>query len=104
MEIFEITKPFPKEEKYSLIDQIRLSSRSVAANIAEGFRKRRYEKYFVSKLVDAEGEAAETQSWIEFAYKCKYLEKEKAIKLIDEYNNIIGKIIVMERQPAKWRI
>jgi four helix bundle protein len=77
MEIFELSKLFPKEEKYSLTDQIRRSSRSVAANIAEGFRKRQYPKMFVSKLADADGEATETQVWLDFARDCQYLSPEK---------------------------
>ncbi len=104
MEIFELSKLFPKEEKYSLTDQIRRSSRSVAANIAKGFRKRRYSKYFISKLVDAEGEAAETQSWLQFAVECNYLKKEAAEKLIEKYDKIIGKLITMQRQPEKWSV
>src|SRR5574341_873849 len=76
MEIFQVSKGFPKEEKYSLTDQIRRSSRSVAANIAEGFRKRQYPKMFVSKLADADGEAAETQVWLDFARDCEYLTPE----------------------------
>ena len=72
MEIFEISKTFPLDEKYSLTDQIRRCSRSVQANIAEAFRKRRYEKAFIAKLSDAEGEAAETQTWIDFALSCNY--------------------------------
>jgi len=73
MEIFEISKSFPKEEIYSLTDQIRRSSRSVCVNLAEGWRKRRYKAVFVNKLTDAEQEAAETQTWLEFALKCKYM-------------------------------
>ena len=73
MEIFELTKLFPKEEKYSLTDQIRRSSRSVSGNLAEAWRKRRYPKHFVSKLSDSEGEAAETQVWLDYALACKYL-------------------------------
>src|SRR3989339_1917287 len=73
MEIFEISKRFPKEEIYSLTDQIRRSSRSVCANLAEGWRKRRYKAVFVNKLTDAEQEAAETQTWLEFAFHCKYI-------------------------------
>ena len=72
MEIFELSKKFPREETYSLTDQIRRSSRSVCANIAEAWRKRRYEAAFVSKLCDSEGEAAETQTWLEFAVRCEY--------------------------------
>lgn len=104
MEIFEITKSFPKEEKYSLTDQFRRSSRSVAANIAEAFRKRRYEKAFIAKLSDSEGEAAETQVWLEFSEKCKYISKETQKKLDIEYNNILGKIINMINHPEKWSI
>jgi four helix bundle protein len=81
MLIFELSKSFPKEETYSLTDQIRRSSRSICANLAEGRRKRRYEAMFVSKLADAEGEAAETQVWLEFAVKCKYLKREETASL-----------------------
>ena len=77
MKIFELSKSYPKEETYSLTDQIRRSSRSVCANLAEGWRKRRYEAMFISKLADAEGEAAETQVWLEFAVKCKTLNVKK---------------------------
>ena len=76
MEIFEISKSFPNEEIYSLTDQIRRSSRSVCVNLAEGWRKRRYKAVFVNKLTDAEQEAAETQTWLEFALKCKYMNNE----------------------------
>ena len=77
MEIYEISFQFPSEEKYSLTDQIRRSSRSVSANISEAWGKRRYPKSFVSKLTDAEGEARETQTWLEFSYQCNYIEEEK---------------------------
>src|SRR2546429_2131104 len=76
MEIFHLSKAFPKEEIYSLTDQIRRSSRSVAANLAEGFRKRRYPNMLVSKLTDCDGEATETQVWLDFALDCGYLSKE----------------------------
>jgi four helix bundle protein len=76
MEIFECSKKFPVEERYSLTDQIRRSFRSVCANIAESFRKKKYPKSFVSKLSDAEGEAAETQVWLQFALKCDYLKND----------------------------
>ena len=82
MDIFHETKGFPKEEKYSLIDQIRRSSRSVCANIGEGYRKRRYKAHFISKATDADMENSETQVWIDFAFACEYLTKEK-------YNNYI---------------
>ena len=81
MEIFELSKSFPKEETYSLTDQIRRSSRSVCANIAEAWRKRRYEAAFIAKLSDAEGEAAETQTWLQFSVKCGYLEAETGRRL-----------------------
>jgi len=81
MHIFEITKGFPREETYSLTDQMRRSSRSVCSNIAEAWRKRRYEASFVSKLNDAEAEAAETQTWIQFTNECNYLTKEVSREL-----------------------
>jgi len=75
MDAFNLSKKFPKDEKYSLTDQIRRSSRSVSGNIAEAFRKRRYPKNFVSKLSDSEGEAAESQVWLDYAYSCKYIDE-----------------------------
>ena len=75
MKIFNISKSFPKEEKYSLTDQIRRSSRSVSANIAEAYRKRKYPKNFISKLTDSDAENSETQTWLEFALECKYIEQ-----------------------------
>ena len=104
MRIFEISKSFPKEEKYSLIDQMRRSSRSVCANIAEAFRKRRYPKAFILKLNDSEGEASETQTWLEFSFNCKYIDKTTTNDLIEEYNRIIGKLVTMSHQPEKWSI
>jgi four helix bundle protein len=104
MEIFELSKSFPKEEKYSLTDQIRRSSRSVAANLAEGFRKRRYEKAFVAKLSDSEGEAAETQTWLDFALECQYITPEKRSQLNQEYEHVIGKLVNMIKSPEKWSI
>lgn len=104
MEIFELSKSFPKEERYSLTDQIRRSSRSVTANIAEAFRKRRYPKAFISKLSDSEGEAAETQVWIGFALKCKYIDSEMYEELFDKYDHIISMLVNMINQPEKWSI
>ena len=104
MEIFEISKSFPKEEIYSLTDQIRRSSRSVCANISEAFRKRRYQKSFISKLVDSEGEGAETQTWLHFATECKYMDKTLSNRLSEEYDNIIGKLVTMENQSEKWTV
>ena len=102
MKIFELSKNFPKEEKYSLTDQIRRSSRSVCANLAEAFRKRKYPKYFVSKLMDCEGEAAETQVWLLYALKCGYIEANVKEELNDKYNQILGKLVVMGQYPEKW--
>lgn len=104
MEIFKITKNFPPEEKYSLIDQIRRSSRSVCANIGESWRKRRYKMAFVSKLSDAETEAAETQVWLEFSLRCKYISKELFDRLYNNYDQIIGKLVRMIDNPDPWLI
>jgi four helix bundle protein len=103
-DIFELSKSFPKEEKYSLTDQIRRSSRSVCANLAEAFRKRKYPKMFVAKLKDSEGEAAETQVWLEFSLNHNYIINTDYEKLILDYNNIIGKLVIMANQPEKWKI
>jgi four helix bundle protein len=102
MEIFELTKTFPKEETYSLTDQIRRSSRSVSGNLAEAFRKRRYPKAFVSKLSDSEGEAAETQVWLDYALSCKYINQETHSKLTDKYDHIISMIVIMISKPENW--
>jgi four helix bundle protein len=102
MQVFEISKTFPKEETYSLTDQVRRSSRSVCANITEAWRKRRYEAAFISKLSDAETEAAETQVWLEFAVKCGYLRKEEGRAIYQTYDAIIGAIVGMITHPAKW--
>lgn len=102
MDIFELSKNFPKDEKYSLTDQIRRSSRSVVANIAEAFRKRRYPKAFISKLSDSEGEAAETQTWIDFAFSCNYITLEKKEELSSKYEHVIGMLVVMISKPNNW--
>jgi four helix bundle protein len=102
MEIFEVTKSFPKEEIYSLTSQIRRSSRSVSANIAEAFRKRRYEKAFVAKLSDSEAEAAETQVWLDYSLECGYITDSVYSKLFDYYENIISKIVLITNHPQKW--
>ena len=102
MQIFETTKRFPKEETYSLTDQIRRSSRSVCSNIAEAWRKRRYEAAFISKLNDAEAEAAETQTWLIFANECCYLAATDADELHMQYDQIIGKLVNMIIKPAPW--
>jgi four helix bundle protein len=102
MEIFKMTKLFPSEEKYSLVDQIRRSSRSVCANIAEAWRKRRYKAAFISKLSDAETESCETQVWLEFAYQCNYLNLDQKSKLEKIYDIITGQIVRMIKEPDKW--
>ena len=102
MRTFEISKSFPKEETYSLTDQIRRSSRSVPANIAEAWRKRRYKAAFISKLNDAEGEAAETQTWLEVALRCDYIDRDDARSLFLEYDQIISMLVSMANNPHKW--
>jgi four helix bundle protein len=97
-----LSKRFPKEETYSLTDQIRRSSRSVCANIAEGWRKRRYEAAFVSKLTDAEAEAAETQTWLDFASECDYLSEDVKQELWQNYDHVIGKLVNMIHKPSPW--
>ena len=102
MEIFSMTKSFPKEEMYSLTDQIRHSSRSVSGNLAEVFRKRRYPKHFISKLSDCEGEGAETQVWLQYAFACGYIDKQTYKSLDDKYDHIIAMIVNMSSKPEKW--
>ncbi len=103
MEVFEFSKRFPKEERYSLTDQIRRSSRSVCGNLAEGWRKRRYPQAFLSKLTDSEAEAAETQSWIEFAVKCGYIKRDAAAKLYREYDRVIAMLVKMATNIDDWK-
>ncbi|MBK8904000.1 MAG: four helix bundle protein [Anaerolineaceae bacterium] len=102
MAIFDLSKQFSKEESYSLTDQIRRSSRSVCANLAEAWRKRRYEKAFISKLSDAESEAAETQVWLEFAVKCSYLDRETAADLYLIYDGILATFVGMINHHHAW--
>mgnify|MGYP001271672688 FL=1 len=102
MDIFRESKSFPKDEKYSLTDQMRRSSRSIAANIAEGFRKRQYSKMFLSKLADADGETAETQVWLDFALDCEYLSKEEHDELLSQYEEIGRMLGAMMSMPEKF--
>jgi four helix bundle protein len=104
MKVFALTKVFPKEEKYSLVDQMRRSSRSVCANIAEAWRKRRYEAAFISKLSDSETEACETQVWLEFAWRCKYLSEEEMKALDGAYDLILAQLVTMIDSPKKWLV
>ena len=101
-QIFEISRDFPKEERYSLTDQIRRSSRSVCANLAEAWRKRRYEAAFISKLSDAEAEAAEIQTWLRVACSCDYLPNTEATRLTAEYDRVLGKLVAMISRPSPW--
>ena len=102
MQIFEVSKTFPADERYSLTDQIRRPSRSVAANISEAWRKRRYVAAFVSKLSDAESEAAETQTWTELALRCGYLSKDAAAELDRRLEQILAQLKLMVRDKSKW--
>lgn len=102
MKLFDLTKAFPREETYSLTDQMRRSSRSVCANIAEAWRKRRYQAAFIAKLGECEAEAAETQVWIQFAVSCGYLQRETAAELYKEYDVIIGRLVHMITHSSDW--
>ena len=104
MEIFVLTKEFPSDEKFSMIDQMRRSSRSVCANLAEAWRKRRYKAAFISKLNDAESEASETQVWLELAELCGYLDHGRMMELDDVFDHIIAQIVRMKETADKWLI
>ena len=104
MDIFRITSEFPREERYSLTDQVRRSSRSVCANIAEAWRKRRYRAAFIAKLSDAESEAAETQVWLEFSRKCGYLSDDRAHEMNAVYEHVISCLIKMIQNADDWTI
>ncbi|AUP77732.1 four helix bundle protein [Flavivirga eckloniae] len=102
MEIFHLSKHFPKEETYSLTDQVRRSSRSVCANISEAYRKRLYPKHFTSKLTDSDAENSETQTWLEFSLHCEYISKETYNNLMTESSEV-GKLInYMIQNPGKF--
>jgi four helix bundle protein len=102
MQLFEHSRKFPKEETYSLTDQIRRSSRSVCANLAEAWRRRRYRAAFINKLNECEGEAAETQTWIEFAVRCNYLDRDSGRSLYQEYEEVLRLLVAMIRHPDTW--
>jgi four helix bundle protein len=104
MRIFEITKRFPLEERFSMTDQMRRASRSVCSNIGEAWRKRRYPAHFVSKLSDSEGEASETQVWLELAVRCKYISDTEAAELDKTYDGILGQLVRMIEHPEQWTI
>jgi four helix bundle protein len=102
MQIFEMTRAFPREETYSLVDQIRRSSRSVCANIAKAWRKRRYPASFVSKLSDADTEAAETLVWLDFALRCNYINEKTHAELYSRYNHICAMLTKIMNDPDSW--
>jgi four helix bundle protein len=100
--VFQLTRTFPVEERYSLTDQARRSSRSVGANITEAWRKRRYPSAFVSKLSDADAEAAETTHWLDTALQCGYVKKETHQDLSAQYHHICAQLVTMMDAPEKW--
>ena len=102
MRLFELSKQFPRDEMYSLTDQMRRSSRSVSGHISEGWRRRRYEAAFCDKLNGAEGEAAETQTWIEYAVRCGYLSAQDGRELHRACDRILGKLVKMQNNPDVW--
>lgn len=102
MKIFQMTKTFPAEEKYSLVDQIRRSSRSVCTNLAEGWRKRKYKAVFINKLTDSMQESSETQAWLEFSLACLYISNETFNELDNDYENIIKMLNSMEINADKF--
>ena len=102
MEVFDLTKKFPREETYSLTDQFRRASRSVCSNIAEGWRKRLYEAAFCSKVSDSDAEAAETQTWIEFSFSCAYIPRDTARNIYRKYDEVIAMLVSMRTHPEKW--
>jgi four helix bundle protein len=102
MRVFELSQRFPREERYSLTDQIRRASRSVCTQIAEGWQRRRYGAVFVNKMSEAEGEAAETQAWIQFSVECEYMDRAEGRELYETYNSIIGKLIGMITHSESW--
>jgi four helix bundle protein len=104
MQVFSMTKAFPPDERYSLTDQVRRASRSVCANLAEAWRKRRYEAAFISKLSDAESEAAEVQTWIQFSVKCGYIQRETGAELYREYDEIISMLVKMIHYAKDWTL
>ncbi len=104
MEIFDVTKTFPADEKFSLTDQIRRSSRGVCANIGEAWHKRRYEKHFVSKITDASMEASETRVWLDIAIQCNYIQQDTFDTLDAKYGLILAQLVTMESRPQDWII
>ncbi|HYX28294.1 MAG TPA: four helix bundle protein [Pyrinomonadaceae bacterium] len=104
MRIFDLTKRFPAEGRYSMVDQMRRASRSVCANIGEAWRKRRYPAHFRSKLSDSEGEAEETRVWLDLALRCGYITKSEADDIDKTYDGILGQLVRMIDRPDQWSI
>ena len=104
MRIFAVSKQFPAEERYSLTDQIRRSARSICANVAEAWRKRRYKAAFISKLSDAETEATEVQVWSEIAYLCGYIDKKIFLELDDAADHIVSQLVRMSDTADRWTL
>ena len=104
MRVFELSKKFPASERFSLTDQMRRSSRSVVANISEAWRKRRYQAAFISKLNDAEGEAAETQTWLELALRCRYMSPADVAILDTAYEELLAQLVHMITHCEDWTI
>ncbi|WP_439185263.1 four helix bundle protein [Carboxylicivirga taeanensis] len=102
MDIFVLTKTFPKEERYSLVDQVRRSSRSICANLSEAWAKRRYEKVFINKLTDCLGEEFETETWLKYSADCEYLSDEEFSKLMSQYEEVRKMLISMINSPEKF--
>jgi four helix bundle protein len=102
MEIYEVSKGFPKEEKYSLTDQMRRSSRSVTSNIAEVWARKHYLKSFVNKLTDSLGEEYKTEVWLDYSHDAKYITIDKYSEIINEYNEVRKMLISMINHPEKW--
>ena len=103
MEIFQISKRFPAEERFSLTDQIRRASRSVCSNLSESWRKKRYPAVFINKLTDAQQEASETQTWLDFCLACKYIDRVTFLDLDEKYERILGMLNSMEMKADKFR-
>jgi four helix bundle protein len=104
MRIFEISKQFPADERYSLTDQMRRASRSVCSNIGESWRKRRYRAAFISRLSDSETEAEETRVWLEISWRCRYISRSEAEDLDREYDKILAQLVTMIDRPEVWLI
>jgi four helix bundle protein len=102
LRVFEMSKRFPPDERYSLTDQIRRSSRAVCSNIAEAWRKRRYPASFVSKLSDSDSESAETAVWLDFCKAFGYITEQERAELTDHYDHICSQLAIMMAEPEKW--